>query len=162
MPTKMIYLQGKAKWVQVHQPDKFNKYGLVFYPDEKSLETLRDLQAEGLLNRMKKDDDGYFMRIGSPASKEIKGKVRGFAPPELIGPDGLPLREVAVGNGSDVTLKVEQYQYPTPTGGTGIAIRLKAIRVDNLIPFERSSFSEEAAKQVDGLAERPTQEEKPF
>lgn len=157
MASRTVFLQGKGKWITVKVPDKFNKYGLSFYPNEKALEILRDLQSEGLLNRMKKDDDGYFMRISRPASKEIKGKVRGFEPPTLLGPDSLPLTDTLVGNGSDVTCKVDIYTYPTPTGGKGIAMRLDSIRVDNLIPYTKDDFTPEQKALVDGMEEQPEQ-----
>lgn len=158
MATEYIYLKGKAKWVRVHAPNKWGKWSAVLYPDAESLEMIRDLQAQGIKNVVKKDDDGYYTTFSRPAQIERGGKIIGMHPVEVLY-NGEPLRDTAVGNGSDVTIKVEVYEHKVPASDKKAkAARLFAIRVDNLIPFDQNrDFEGDDAKVVEGLAEQPPQ-----
>lgn len=153
--TEYVFLSGKVKFCRTQTPDQFNKWGVVLYPDEPSMAKVHKLKEEGIKNVLKKDDEGYHMTFSRPTSKLIRGKVVGLAPPEVLGKDGTtPLKEL-VGNGSDITLKLECYGGKTPVGGTYKAARLLSIRVDNLVPFQKDSFNQEQLKQISGLAEQP-------
>jgi len=159
------FLQGKCKWARLVAPDmKYSQWSIVLYPDTKSYEKLMELKTakngvDGILNVIKKDEDGYFVTFKRPTQKLIKGKVQGFAPPEVFEADAkTPLISALVGNGSDVTVKVQVYQYNKPAGGKGRAARLESVRVDNLIPFEmKKDFNEEQTRLVKGLDEQPEQ-----
>lgn len=162
-----VYLQGKAKWAKLVQPD--TKYGsawsVVLYLTPESYAEVMKLKEttpkqKGIMNVIKKDEEGYNMTLKRPTSKEMKGKIVGFAPPEILEADGTsPLRNALIGNGSDITCKVQVYTYPDRlTGGKGTAIRLESVRVDNLIPFEmKRDFDDEQTRQTKGLAEAPPQ-----
>lgn len=152
MAKQHIYLKGKAKWARLQQPDpQYNKYNIVLYPDDESLNKIRDLQAEGIKNVVKKDDEGYNVNFSRPASKLIRGKVVGFEKPTVVDADG-NLIDVRLGNGSDVTLKIEVYGGKAPTGGSYKAARLEAVRVDNLIEYVPS---QEEQENIDGFATEP-------
>lgn len=143
MPSQRVSLQGKVKWFRPDKVNPWNKFEHVLYLTDKSLETFRELQTStdrigGVKNALKKDDDGYHVRIARPSSREVKGKVVGMSPPMVFDKDGTtPLKGVFVGNGSDVTTVVEVYQYGVPgsDGKKGRAMRWEATRVDNLIPY---------------------------
>lgn len=152
--TDIVYLSGKAKWVRTQTPDKYGKYGLVLYPDEPSLLKIHKMKEEGIKNVLKKDDDGYNMTFSRPQNITVRGSVKGLTPPEVLGKDNLPLREL-VGNGSDVTIKLEYYGGPTPIGGKYKAARLLAVKVDNLVPFNQGSYTDEQKELVKGLDEQP-------
>lgn len=154
--TEYVYFKGKAKWAKHTTPDKFGNWKITIYLDDEGYKKVLDLQKEGLKNVLGKDEDGNFVTFRRAQQKMIRGKVVGFAPPEVLNPDGTPLRDVLVGNGSDVTVKVEVYAYKPPVGNPAKAARLMSIRVDNLVPFELSrDFDEDQAKQVGGLLEQP-------
>lgn len=164
--TRNIYLQGKAKWAKLVTPD--TKYGsqwsVVLYPNPESYQTILDLKEkkdglDGIMNTIKHDEDGFNIQLKRQTSKTIRGKVVGFAPPEVLESDGTTvLRNALVGNGSDITCKIQYYTYPKPAGGRGSAIRLESVRVDNLVPFEMSKdFDQEQQRQVKGLPEQPPQ-----
>lgn len=156
--TEFVYITGKLKWVRVQTPDPWNNWKVTVYPDNPSLDKIRELQAEGVKNVLKKDEDGYFVVFRRPASKTMKGKVVGFAPPEVLQKDGTPLRDVLVGNGSDGVVKLEVYSHNTPGGGKAKAARLLALRVDNLIPFTvDKDFDPDQQKAVKDLMEQPEQ-----
>ena len=155
--TRFVFVKGKTKWFRSHLPDPWNKYKHVLYPDQESLELLRDLQAQGMKNPIKKDEDGWYVTLSRPASKEIRGKVVGFTPPEVLMADGVtPLRDTMVGNGSDVTTKLEVYKHKTPGGGEAVAARWLSSRIDNLIPFDgKKDFDEGEQRAVKGLDTEP-------
>lgn len=156
MASKEIYFKGKGKWIKHMTPNKWDKWAMTLYPDKESLELLRDLQADGVKNVIRKDEDGYFTNISRPTSKLIRGKVMAFVPPKVVGKDGKEdLANTRIGNGSDVTVKCICYDHPTPTG-TAKAIRWEALRVDNLIPFEMDKdLDSQEAGQVEGLMDQP-------
>lgn len=162
MRTEYHFLQGKAKWARLHTPDqKYACWSLVLYPNSESYAKLLELKTaadgvDGILNVIKKDEDGYYATFKRPLQKIIRGKATAFAPPEILQADGKTPQRDLVGNGSDVTIKLEVYPYPKPTGGKGRATRLMSVRVDNLVPFEgRNDYTEEQHKAVKGLAEQP-------
>lgn len=164
MAYEFQYFQGKAKWVKIHQPDGYGNWKLDLYLNPESLNKLTELKTNkdgvsGILNTIKEDEDGKFTTFKRPQQKMMKGKVVGFAPPEVLMADGTtPLRDQMIGNGSDVTVKVQIYTYNKPGGGKGKATRLESIRVDNLIPFNpRQDFDGDQQKLVKGLEEQPEQ-----
>lgn len=80
MATEYVFLQGKVKWVRAHQPNEWQKWAMVLYPNAESLEKIRELQAEGLKNVIKKDEDGYHVSFSRPTSVLIRGKISGTTP----------------------------------------------------------------------------------
>lgn len=156
--TEYIFVKGKTKWFRAAQPDpKYEKWSHVLWLDNESLEKIRELQARGLKNLLKKDEDGYYISLGRPTNRKINGRITGLAPPEVIMADGVtPLRNVNVGNGSDVTTKLEVYEHKTPGGGKAVAARWLSSRIDNLVEFDgKHDFTEGEAAAVKGLAEQP-------
>lgn len=161
-----IYLQGKAKWFKHQMPNKFGNWSHDIYLNDESIEKVKKLQetkgkTDGIKNAIKEDDDGKYISLSRPQSKTIRGKVVGFAPPEVLGRDGLPLHDMLVGNGSDITTKLEYYTYRKPFGdGRGSAIRWASTRVDNLVPFTtQRDFDPDQTKSIQGLETVPAQPE---
>jgi hypothetical protein len=166
MAVEYIYLQGKAKWFKSQTPNKFGDYSHDIYLTDESRTKLEELKkgkgnVEGIKNSLKQDEDGYYVSLRRPQSKTIRGKVVGFAPPEILDRNGLPLHDILVGNGSDITTKVEYYTYKKPFGeGRGSAIRWASTRVDNLVPFvTQRDFDADQTKAVSGLETVPHQAE---
>lgn len=167
MASEFVYLQGKSKWFKHQQPNKFGSWSHDLYLDPPSIDKFKALQeargnTEGIKNTLKHDEDGYYVSLSRPTSKTIRGKVVGFAPPEVLDRDGLPLRDMLVGNGSDITTKLDYYTYKKPIGSSrGSAIRWASSRVDNLVPFtsQRQEFDPDQLHQVEGLDRQPLQPE---
>lgn len=152
MATTKIYLKGKAKWAHTARPDKYDKYSVVLYPDDASLEIVKGLKEKpSILNSLHLDDDGYNIKLSVPPNQMIAGKVV-VHKIEVVKPDGNPLTECLLGNGSDVTIECEVYTYRK---GEGRAIRPKVIRVDNLIPFTIEHFPMEDKAHVEGTIAQP-------
>ncbi len=156
--TEIVYIQGKVSWFRNKMPNQWDKYSVQIHPNPKDLEVIRDLQARGLKNTIKKDDDGYFTTFSRPVSKQYQNhKVQTFAPPTVTDKDG-NIYEGQVGNGSDATLKLEVYEHATPAGGKAVAARWTAARIDNLVPYatELDAFPEQK-QAISGLKEQPEQ-----
>src|SRR6266516_1728248 len=100
-----------------------------------------------------------FVYFNRPIDKLTKtGKRIGYAPPEILDKDGSPLKNTLIGNGSDVTIKLEVYSHGTPGGGKAKAARLLSVRVDNLVVFVKDeSFSPDQQRAVKGLEDQPEQ-----
>lgn len=133
---------------------------MTLYPNQESLDKLRELQAEGLKNVLKKDEDGYYVSFRRPTSKLMKGKVVAFTPPVVQDKDGQQINQTAIGNGSDVTVKLAVYSHKTPTGGKAKAARWEALRVDNLVPFEAErDFQEDQIHAISGMKDVKPEEQ---
>jgi len=153
--TEYIFLSGKAKWIRVNEPNKYGKWSLDLYMDQENLEKIRELKKKGLMNKIKMDDDGEFVTLSRPTSVQwIKGDTKQLLPPIVLDKNGTPAGRVAIGNGSDLTCKMEVYGFG-PKEARKIAMRLVAIRIDNLIKFEGKDFTPEESKKVEGFAQQP-------
>lgn len=160
MAAEMIDVHGKIMFIHAVGFNKFDKWSITIAPDNKSLEIIRDLQAQGVKNVMKKDEEnGYYIQFSREPTKLMRGKVVAFTAPKVIGADGLPIDGTRVGRGSDATVRLEVYQHGTPSGGKAKAARWDSVRVDTLVPYDpdKSLTADEAANMKD-LAVAPAQE----
>lgn len=147
--TEMVDIHGKVKYIHAVTVSKFGDWTIVLYPDAKSLDYIRELQAEGLKNVLKKDDDGYFIQFRRETQKLIKGQMVAFAAPRVV-KDGIPFDGHKIGWGSDVTVRLE-LRWVTPPNSTKQvpATRWDSVRVDNLVPYDpdKTLMSEEEIKK---------------
>lgn len=153
MAQTKVNFQGKAKWIKLFRPNDYGKWSLDLYLDEAQVQKFRDLKVK---THLRKDDDGYYVSFSRPVEKAIRGKMTAMQPPIVtVMHEGKeePLLNVNISNGSDVTISCEYYGYKPPGATEKLyAIRLYAVRVDNLIPFTKDSFTEEEKEAVDILA----------
>lgn len=161
-----VFFQGKASWPKLVVPDReYKNWNVKVHLTPESYNKFMDLketkgETEGILNEVKKDEDGYFVVFKRPTEKTWKGKLEKLLPPILLDAEGRPMNtDIGIGNGSDVTVKCEYYTYNKPFGrkGRGSAIRMIAVRVDNLVPYSRGDFDESKEKAVAGLDDQPRQ-----
>lgn len=134
-----VYVKGKVKWCKHLSPDfQFDaagKWSVVMYVDGAELEKVREYQAQGIKNTLKKDDDGWFITLSRKCSYEVRGKHVGRTPPEVFRMDGehkIPI-DVRVGNGSDGIAKCILWSSPNFPGKN---LRWEALRIDNLVEYE--------------------------
>lgn len=117
---------GTAKWV-TNKPHAFpegNKWLMSFYPD--TLNTRKAVQATGAKNHVKLDDetgDAYFV-------------FRSDEPYKIIDNDGQEIT-AAVGNGSDVKIKLYVEAFTSPKYGPTARTKLLEVMVTKLIPYEK-------------------------
>src|SRR5688572_107755 len=139
MPKTYEYLSGKLKWAnRLVQPDlTYKKWSVVLYPDAASMNKVMKLkEAPAILNEIKEDEDGKYITLSRPTSRQYQGVDRAFTPPLVINADGT-LCTVPIGNGSDGTCKIEVYKYNQKVSNRpGRAIRLESVRIDNLVHYE--------------------------
>lgn len=154
--SRTEYLSGKGMYVRMQNLDKFGKWSLQLYLDQKSLSTWAKLKEEGILNSSKRDDQGEFVRLSRPAMKTFRGIETQMSPPVVIDKDGNTIQDW-IGNGSDIEAKITVYQFTKQFGGgQGSAIRLEGIKVLNLVPYAPAESGTPAEqKQVEGMQERP-------
>jgi hypothetical protein len=161
--TEIIEVQGKGRWFHVLQRNKFGDWSLELFPNKDSLEVIRKLQAQGMRNQLKWDDteDAWFVRFKRPPKKEIRGVMVEMEPPVVMDQNGVKLSgDISFGNGSDVTLALEVYEHGTPSGKKAKAARLRGVKFDNLIPFNRETdYPKEEQPVAEKLYNTPKQEE---
>lgn len=152
----MVFWSGKVSFVNSATPDKFGRYGCKFHPNTSAYTEIMKLKQEGIMNVVKKDDDGYYINISRPSQMVSKsGRVVALAAVELYDADGKTPYHGEIGNGSDATLKVEVRRYKNPMGREGVAIRLVSIRLDNVIPITADDFPPARKKIQEGLDTAP-------
>lgn len=153
-----VYLSGKAKWFRAGQADQWGFFKTKLYLDPPSKTKFMELKKEGLASFLNMDEEGEWITCKRPSQKVMKGRPVSFAPPEILNKDGtIPLRDVNVGDGSDITCKMFVYEYRAPGKDTPKkkAMRLESVRVDNLVPFNKESFDPDTEKMVRGLDTAP-------
>lgn len=162
--AERVSLHGKLKWCRLNTPDEYGKWSVKLYPNPESLDKINKLKSkdgdiDGIKNKLSKDDDGYcvsFSRKTVIKTNGGRGEVA-LTAPEVLDKDGAPYIG-PIGNGSDGTVDVEVYQHKKGFGETGIAraARLMAVRVDNLVPFNKGSdFTDNQQRQIRGIANVP-------
>lgn len=135
MASKYYYLSGKAKWARLFTPDdKYKNYKIDLQLDDASIKTFAE---SGMTMQSKMQDDGSYITFRRPEAKLIKNELVKFDPPAVTDKDGNAV-ESLIGNGSDVTIKVVVYDTVKGKGH-----RLEAVRVNNLIPYEKKETPEE-------------------
>lgn len=156
--SERIYLSGIVDWVRYITPDPvYNKWSISLHPDEESLKKLQELKMDrAIKNEFKKDERGYFMNFSRPSERKIKGKSVAMVPPVVVDKDNQPMENIAIGNGSTGTIKLELYQHSTPSGGKAWAARWEALRIDDLVPYNMETDGTPEQKELaGGLAEQP-------
>lgn len=138
---------GIAKWARVHTPNKFNNYQLSLYVDTA---TRKAVKASGYRGKLNEDDDGFYYNFRRPHTKVFKGKEEVLGPPTITGPDGKPLTDF-IGNGSEVEVVVEIYEFNSPQHGSGKGSRIKEVKVTKLVPYVKQS--EETAEEEEEVVE---------
>lgn len=156
MPSELVDVKGKVRFIHAVGFNKFDKWSITLTPDGPSLEKIRELQAQGIKNVMKKDEDGYFIQFSREPTKLIRGKVIAFAAPKVVDTAGVAMDGSRVGRGSDVTVRLDVYQHGTPSGGKSKAARFDSLRVDNLIVWDPDKdLGPAEAEQVKNLTNSP-------
>lgn len=153
--TKMVDVRGKIKYIHAVNLNKYGDWSITIYPDTASLEIIRDYQAKGWKNVMKKDDDGYFIQFKRSPTKMMRGKVVAFTAPKVVGPDNQPMDGSKVGWGSDGIVRLEVYQHGTPSGGKAFANRWDSLKVTNLVEFspDKSDWTDDEKDNIKSLSE---------
>lgn len=154
--TEFYEFSGKGSWFKIVNPDsEYNCWSVKLHFDEKSLELFRWLQqkhgeVEGILNEVKEDVDGPYHVFKRPTVRDFGKGLEQLLPPMLLDDKGDPWdKKVGIGNGTDISLKVECYQYSNRrTKKVGRAIRLVEVKILNLVPYTRKDFTPEQEEML--------------
>lgn len=146
--TKVL-LTGRGKWIskvikEWKKPDGTvdRKWNMAFYPDDKSRDEIMELQAKGLKNRLKKDNDGWNISLSRPVTKMMKGEEVKFDPPYLKDVEGKDLGDTSIGNLSDCTVELYVYEHNVPgSNKKSIAARWEGATITKLIPYQTTGKS---------------------
>lgn len=169
MPKRSVehFISGKVKWFKPNELNPWGKRTHVMYPNKEGVELIQTLiERDGIKNSLKRDDEGYYLTLSTPNKVTWRGEEQLLPAPKVVDgtktlPDGShPAFDGKLGNGSEVTSKIQQYFYTERvTKKDGSAIRWLSSRIDNLIPYEPTKDGSSAdQKQIEGLdtAPRPT------
>ena len=137
----VMYMQGKSYWARVHKPDeKYNRYTLDFYPDEASWKAYK---SSGLQLKERESEHGTYVKLVVPAARMTKKGDVIKATVEVLDEDNQPTTE-NIGNGSEVTVKIEVFDTEKGPGH-----RLLAVRADKLVEYNDPNKVSEASVVVD-------------
>lgn len=139
MATQTLLLSGLVKWAKVFKENmdaKYGKYTLMFQPDKDSKALLK---SSGSRVKAHEDEDGIWYKISRDHEKtfEKSGETVTFGPPKVVAADNTTPFDQLIGNNSKVTLRVDVYD-----SQMGKGTRLQAVRVDELVPYEKGSDGE--------------------
>lgn len=153
-----VYFKGKGSWFRhlFQLDEEYQRWHITIHFVPQSLDEFKALK---LKTHLKKDDDGYYAKLSRPRKKVTKaGKEIIFDAPQVFDKDGQPWpKDKHIGNGSDITVKCELYQYQPPGGAPKAnAIRLASVRIDNHVPYEPDrDYTKDEAKGAEGLTDQP-------
>jgi len=139
MATQFIQLSGKAKWAKVKPSqldEQYNNWSICLYLNRDSMDKY---MKSGLRLNFKEDEDGKYLTLRRPAEKRFGNDVVEFDPPG-VWKDGQAYTGT-IGNGSQVTCKIEVYDTSRGKGH-----RLDGVRIDELVEFK--SENTEGGKRV--------------
>ena len=131
------YIEGRAMWANVSTPNtKFGdpKYQITVLTDQ---ETADRLESVGLVQVKDRAGQPKYEEPAFSFSRKVEVAGRVNAAPLLVDVDGNKL-DVAVGNGSEVKVKIKPY-----TGKYGTFAELVAVKVNNLIEYTEADTDNE-------------------
>lgn len=150
-----VFLKGIFRWCKHLRPDMTyhpGKWSTNIYLEGTELERFRELQAQGIKNRLKQDADGWFATLSRRCSIETKdGRTVGLEPPLVFTLEGdvkVPVTEL-VGNGSTGVAKCMLWSFNPQPNISGKALRWESLRLDNLIKYEATSKDFPTQKDAD-------------
>ena len=155
--SEFLYIPGKIYWCRGTVPEVYGDerfWSVTVYPTTDGMKVVKSLyEAPPIMNRLRRDDDGDFIKFKRPCSKKFKGAITALLPPRIIDKDDQPITAL-VGNGSDGIVKVEVYSFNKPR--VGRAARWDSLRIDNFVPYEskRDMLAEEE-RQVRNFDKQP-------
>lgn len=128
MATATYYWSGSARWAKVYDKgdEEYQNWQIEVKLDPASRQLFDE---SGSKLEYRKDDEGEWLKIRRPWEKKFGDKLKKFDPPVVLDKDG-NVTDVLIGNGSDVTVKVEVYDTKKGKG-----TRLEAVRIDKLVPY---------------------------
>lgn len=156
--SENVFIDGVFSWARLVTPEEFEGerfWSITVHPTNESLEKVRELQARGIMNKMKKNDDGYYVRFKRNCFGKKKGVPFAMEPPKVFNKEKQLIDGMKVGNGTSGTIKLDCYGGDKPR--KYFAARLDSIMVDELKEWqEDKDLSAVDRSRAEGLEERPS------
>jgi len=131
------YVEGKAMWANITSPNtRFGdpKYQITVLTDK---ETADSLEAIGLSQVRDRTGNLKYEEPAFSFSRKVEVAGRVNSAPVLVDADGNKL-DSAVGNGSEVKVKIKPY-----SGKYGTFAELIAVKVNNLVEYSEADSDNE-------------------
>jgi hypothetical protein len=130
-------IKGDLSWIKASE-DRYDEFegkkswSAQIHPDKDSLELVREMQADGIKNKLKRDEKGWYVKFSHPLVKTDKaGKItQVYTPPMVINRAGEVITG-SVNNGATGEVVVNFYEHPLKGGAKSYAARLKKIILDD-------------------------------
>lgn len=125
--TEFVDLNGEFFWIRAVTPEEFegkSAWKAMIRPDQESIMKIMDMQAKGVKNKLKKDNENrYCINFSRPTEKKNKkGEVyKKFDPPKVFDTNGQEIK-VNIANGAKGTMRLEVYEHPTKMGKSHAAM----------------------------------------
>ena len=153
--SEQFKISGKAYWAKVTKADENGKFTMDIStsPDVKT-----NLKSLGIKVKNKDKEDAEFNE--DPANKGKQRIIRGdyvsltskFAP-KIFGRDGTTeITNTLIGNGSDVNVAAEVFEWVSPSGKKGKSLGLRKIQIVNLIEY-KNKINEVSFDSLEGSSE---------
>lgn len=138
---------GPCRWAKVYTPDeKYGpKYSIEVQLNDAELEKYKDA---GCMGNPSKDGEGYYTFRRTKTLLTRKGKVLENGPPAVVDADGNAFT-APIGNGSEVTVKVETYATEK-----GMGTKLIAVQVDKHVEYNSGSSGSDDVGASDSSTSR--------
>lgn len=150
MATKYLSLKGTTKYVNgmfggLFEADKkYGNFSIRLYPDTESWERYK---RSGLRLEPKNDEDGDFLTFRRPEQKLLNKELVNFGRPKVFFKEGdEPTRNI--GHGSTIEVNIAVYDTREGKGH-----RLEAVRVLELVPYERGSAAGNFVEMKDDVGD---------
>lgn len=141
-------IEGTMDWIKCHPdfPEEYDgkrSWSVIIHPTKDSLETVRDMQADGIKNVVKRGDapGDYYVKFSRKCEKVNKaGKVlEKFEAPKVYMPDGSIFdNKKLLGNGCEGYLNVDFYQGVTTKGKYQVAT-LDTVHLTKVVYYGETS-----------------------
>lgn len=143
MATNINYIRGTAYWAKIlgeprkNNFDDYREWTIDVSPDEDGLKLFKSL---GIMDRLKDPRDGETRgRFITLKQRELRADGRRNDPIKVVNAAGEPWPEdILIGNGSTIDVKFNVKDYGK---GKRKGVYIQAIRVLELVPFERVEFA---------------------
>jgi hypothetical protein len=137
------FIKGELVWIKTQRdrPEEYEgkkTWSITQYPDKDGLELVRELQAIGIKNKLKRDDKGWFVKWSRP-TEQVKNEkvVKVFDPPIIVDSDGNVI-DGPINNGAIGTVKIDFTEGKTSKGKYYTA-RLVGAKLDTYSLWEGST-----------------------
>ena len=137
-------LEGKLEWIKCHPdfPEEYEgkkSWSTIIHPTKDSLEVVRDMQADGIKNIVKRGTEpgDYYVKFSRRTEKTNRaGKVlESFKPPTVYMPDGSVFDHKKMLGNCEGSIEVDFYQHPIKNGGKSHAAMLDTVRLTKVVYY---------------------------